>query len=134
MAIKGGQGVVMLSDASPAFNQKFRMHKELSKALTLLNTDKEAGNKAYLEALDVFAAIILGRCAAPPAPGRLADPDLHLRGMPFFRILIRGREGIQRIARVFWSNRKLRHPDDGGAMPQRIRPLSLVRAGVVSRS
>jgi hypothetical protein len=64
----------------------------------------------------------------------LPDPDFHLRGMPFFRILIRGREGIQRIARVFWSNRKLQHPDDGGAMPQRSRPLSLVRAGVVSRS
>ena len=55
MTIKGGQGVVMLSDASPAFNQKWRMHKELGKALELIPKDKEAGQKAYLEALDVFA-------------------------------------------------------------------------------
>jgi uncharacterized protein (DUF362 family) len=55
MAIKGGQGVVMLSDASPAFQQKWRMHKELSDALTLLAKDKEAGRRAYLDALHVFA-------------------------------------------------------------------------------
>lgn len=55
MAIKGGQGVVMLSDASPAFNQKWRMHKELSKALELIKTDEPAGKKAYLDALEVFA-------------------------------------------------------------------------------
>ena len=55
MAIKGGQGVVMLSDASPAFNQKWRMHKELADALKLLPRDKEAGQKAYLDSLHVFA-------------------------------------------------------------------------------
>ncbi len=55
MAIKGGQGVVMLSDASPAFNQKWRMHKELARALELLPKDHEAGQKAYLESLEVFA-------------------------------------------------------------------------------
>ncbi len=55
MAIKGGQGVVMLSDASPAFNQKWRMHKELADALKLLPKDKEAGTKAYLDSLQVFA-------------------------------------------------------------------------------
>ncbi|MDB5221091.1 MAG: hypothetical protein JWO86_9018 [Myxococcaceae bacterium] len=55
MSIKGGQGVVMLSDASPAFNQKWRMHKELGDALKLLPKDKEAGTKAYLDSLHVFA-------------------------------------------------------------------------------
>ncbi|MDB4939532.1 MAG: hypothetical protein JWP87_6504, partial [Labilithrix sp.] len=55
MAIKGGQGVVMLSDASPAFNQKWRMHKELGDALKLIASDKEAGKKAYLDSLHVFA-------------------------------------------------------------------------------
>jgi len=55
MAIKGGQGVVMLSDASPAFNQKWRMHKELGDALKLLPKDKEAGTQAYLDSLHVFA-------------------------------------------------------------------------------
>jgi uncharacterized protein (DUF362 family) len=55
MAVKGGQGVVMLSDASPAFNQKWRMHRELGDALKLIPKDKEAGNKAYLDSLHVFA-------------------------------------------------------------------------------
>ncbi len=55
MAIKGGQGVVMLSDASPAFSQKWRMHRELGDALKLLAKDKDAGQKAYLDSLDVFA-------------------------------------------------------------------------------
>ena len=55
MAIKGGQGVVMLSDASPAFNQKWRMHKELSAALELIKKEPEAGKKAYLDSLHVFA-------------------------------------------------------------------------------
>lgn len=55
MAIKGGQGVVMLSDASPAFNQKWRMHRELSKALDLIKSDEAAGKKAYLDSLHVFA-------------------------------------------------------------------------------
>ena len=45
----------MLSDASPAFNQKWRMHKELGDALKLLPKDKAAGTKAYLDSLDVFA-------------------------------------------------------------------------------
>jgi hypothetical protein len=55
MAIKGGQGTVMLSDASPAYKQKWRMHKELPAALSLLAKDKDAGRKAYLDALDLFA-------------------------------------------------------------------------------
>lgn len=55
MSIKGGQGVVMLSDASPAFNQKWRMHKELGDALKLIPNDKDAGQKAYLDSLHVFA-------------------------------------------------------------------------------
>jgi uncharacterized protein (DUF362 family) len=55
MSIKGGQGVVMLSDASPAFKQKWRMHKELMPALELIKKDPEAGRQAYLDSLDVFA-------------------------------------------------------------------------------
>jgi hypothetical protein len=55
MAIKGGQGVVMMSDASPAFHQKWRMHKELGHALDLLPRDKAAGDKAYLASLELFA-------------------------------------------------------------------------------
>ena len=55
VGVKGMQGTVMLSDASPAFRQKWRMHKELGPALTLLKTDPVAGRAAYLSALEVFA-------------------------------------------------------------------------------
>jgi uncharacterized protein (DUF362 family) len=55
VGIKGMQGTVMLSDASPAFHQKWRMHRELSAALKLLAKDKEAGQKAYLASLEVFS-------------------------------------------------------------------------------
>lgn len=55
MAIKGGQGVVMLSDAAPAYRQKWRMHKEIDGALGLLGSDVAAGKRAYVEALEIFA-------------------------------------------------------------------------------
>lgn len=55
MALKGMQGTVMLSDAAPAFRQKWRTHKELGPALKLLESDREAGQNAYLESLRLFA-------------------------------------------------------------------------------
>lgn len=55
IGVKGMQGTVMRSDASPAFHQKWRMHEELSSALALLKTDREAGRKAYLDALHAFS-------------------------------------------------------------------------------
>lgn len=55
MSIKGMQGTVMLSDAAPAFHQKWRTHKELAAALKLLTTDKEAGQAAYMDSLHTFA-------------------------------------------------------------------------------
>ncbi len=59
MAIKGMQGTVMLSDATPAFHQKWRMHKELKPALDLLAKkdaeSREQGKKAYLDALHLFS-------------------------------------------------------------------------------
>lgn len=55
IGIKGMQGTVMLSDASPAFRQKWRMHAELKPALDLLRRDPEAGKRAYLDALEIFA-------------------------------------------------------------------------------
>ncbi|MBX3201380.1 MAG: DUF362 domain-containing protein [Labilithrix sp.] len=55
MGIKGMQGTVMLSDAAPAFHQKWRTHAELGPALRLLERDRAAGERAYLHALEVFA-------------------------------------------------------------------------------
>ena len=55
MAIKGMQGTVMTSDGSPAMHQKKQMHREISAALSLLQKDRPAGEKAYLASLEIFA-------------------------------------------------------------------------------
>ena len=55
MAIKGMQGTVMTADGSPAMHQKKEMHREISAALSLLQKDRAAGEKAYLASLEVFA-------------------------------------------------------------------------------
>jgi uncharacterized protein (DUF362 family) len=55
MSIKGMQGTVMTSDGSPAMHQKKEMHREISSALSLLQKDREAGMKAYLASLEIFA-------------------------------------------------------------------------------
>ena len=54
-AIKGMQGTVMLSDKAPAFNQKFRMHKELGAALALGKKGDPGARAAYVAALETFA-------------------------------------------------------------------------------
>ena len=65
MAVKGMQGTVMLSDARPAYKQKWRMHKELG---ALLKAKKEARAAAQADA------------APPPDPKRArADYIASLR-------------------------------------------------------
>lgn len=51
MAVKGMQGTVDLSDATPAFHNKWRMHKELVPLLKPGKMDKTA----YVASLEVFA-------------------------------------------------------------------------------
>lgn len=46
MAIKGMQGVVMLSDARPAYKQKYRMHRELNEQLKQKKAAREAAKAA----------------------------------------------------------------------------------------
>jgi uncharacterized protein (DUF362 family) len=55
VGIKGMQGTVMYSDASPAFHQKGRSHKELGKALAAIKRGDENGRALYVAALEVFA-------------------------------------------------------------------------------
>jgi len=49
VSLKGMQGTVMLSDASPAFHQKWRTHRELSAAL------KSGSRPEYVRSLETFA-------------------------------------------------------------------------------
>ncbi len=58
MSVKGMQGTVMLSDASPAFRQKWRMHRELNPYLDSRKGAKEGepdDRAAYVAALEIFA-------------------------------------------------------------------------------
>jgi len=58
LGIKGTQGTVALSDASPAFRQKWRMHKELNPYLEKRSKglpETPADREAYVKALEIFA-------------------------------------------------------------------------------
>jgi uncharacterized protein (DUF362 family) len=55
ISIKGMQGVVMTSDASPAFHQKWRSHRELSAALTAGSRHDPDARKQYVTSLELFA-------------------------------------------------------------------------------
>jgi uncharacterized protein (DUF362 family) len=55
LGIKGLQGTTMYSDASPAFHQKWRSHKEIGAALALIKRGDPGGRAAYVRALERFA-------------------------------------------------------------------------------
>jgi uncharacterized protein (DUF362 family) len=53
--IKGAQGVVMTNDATPAFRQKWRMHKELNPWLAARKKGGADDRAGYVAALEAFA-------------------------------------------------------------------------------
>lgn len=55
LGIKAMQGNAMYSDATPAFRQKWRSHRELDKALALVKQDDPGARAVYVKALEVFA-------------------------------------------------------------------------------
>lgn len=55
LAIKGTQGTVALSDAAPAFNQKWRMHRELNPYLDARKKGLPEDRAAYVKALEIFS-------------------------------------------------------------------------------
>ncbi len=59
MAIKGTQGTVMLSDASPAFHQKWRMHRELGAWIEAKKKGAADDRAGYVRSLEAFAERIV---------------------------------------------------------------------------
>ncbi len=55
LATKGMQGTVMTSDASPAYQQKWRMHKELMDYLRVTKPGEPEDRAAYVKDLELFA-------------------------------------------------------------------------------
>jgi uncharacterized protein (DUF362 family) len=55
LAIKGMQGTTMYSDATPAFQQKWRSHREIDHALALQKKRDPKARKVYVKSLETFA-------------------------------------------------------------------------------
>ncbi len=55
LAIKGTQGTIALSDASPAYKQKWRMHRELNPYLEARAKNIPEDRAAYVKSLETFA-------------------------------------------------------------------------------
>ena len=55
LAIKGMQGTIALSDASPAFRQKWRMHRELNPYLDAQTKKLPEDRASYVKSLETFA-------------------------------------------------------------------------------
>jgi hypothetical protein len=55
LGIKAMQGTAMYSDAAPAYQQKWRTHREIAAALALVKKQDPKARDAYVRSLDVFA-------------------------------------------------------------------------------
>jgi uncharacterized protein (DUF362 family) len=55
LGIKGMQGTVMRSEATPAYNQKWRMHEELKAYLGARKRHEPEDREKYVESLELFA-------------------------------------------------------------------------------
>lgn len=55
IGLKSAQGTVMLSDGTPAFHQKWRMHRELSAALEARKQKDPKARELYVKSLEIFA-------------------------------------------------------------------------------
>jgi uncharacterized protein (DUF362 family) len=55
LGIKAMQGAAMYSDATPAYQQKWRSHRELDKALSLVKKNDPTARDLYVKALETFA-------------------------------------------------------------------------------
>ncbi len=126
MSVKGMQGTVMLSDASPAFRQKWRMHRELNPWLDARKksppgqTPEEKEDRAsYVHALETFAERIADVLEIEAPHVVLADGTPAMGGDGFQRmypsaekVAIGGTNAIRvdRVGAAFlglWKNQAL---------------------------
>jgi uncharacterized protein (DUF362 family) len=79
IGIKGGQGVVMLSDKAPAYKQKFRSHKELNRYLDLRKgKDEDGGAVPPEEDRKLYVASLLAFSQRMADVLEVATPDAVL--------------------------------------------------------
>jgi uncharacterized protein (DUF362 family) len=87
MSVKGVQGTIMLSDASPAFRQKWRMHKELNPYLDQRHKKLPEDRALYVSALETFAGRIADVLEVETPDVVLADGAPMMSGDGFQRML-----------------------------------------------
>ena len=83
LAIKGTQGTIALSDASPAFNQKWRMHRELNPYLDARKKGLPEDRAAYVKALEIFGERIADVLEVNTPDVVLADGTPAMQGDGF---------------------------------------------------
>lgn len=90
IAIKGMQGTVMRSDATPAYNQKWRMHAELKEYLAERKRGEPEDRAKYLRSLELFSERMVDvlELSLPDivlvdgAPAMAGDGFQHVRALP----------------------------------------------------
>lgn len=83
IALKGVQGTIMYSDASPVFRQKWRTHKELGKYLDAQKKGLPEDRDAYIKSLEVFAERIVDVFLVETPDVVLADASPAMSGDGF---------------------------------------------------
>ncbi len=83
LAIKGTQGTIALSDASPAFRQKWRMHRELNPYLEARTKNLPEDRAAYVKALETFSDRIADVLEVNTPDVVLADGSPMMQGDGF---------------------------------------------------
>jgi uncharacterized protein (DUF362 family) len=119
LGIKGMQGTVMRSEASPAYNQKWRMHEELKPYLSARRHKQPENRAEYVSALETFAERMLDvlEISLPDvilvdgAPAMSGDGFQKLRRVPG-NIAIGGSNPVlvDRVGSQYlglWDNREL---------------------------
>ena len=83
LAIKGTQGTIALSDAAPAFRQKWRMHRELNPYLEARTKNLPEDRAAYVKSLETFAERIADVLEVNTPDVVLADGSPVMQGDGF---------------------------------------------------
>ena len=86
IAIKGTQGTVALSDAAPAFHQKWRMHRELMPYLAARAKNAPEDRAAYVASLETFAERIADVLAINTPDVVLAEGAPAMQGDGFAKL------------------------------------------------
>jgi uncharacterized protein (DUF362 family) len=93
LAIKGLQGVVMLSDAAPAHRQKWRSHRELNPYMAAQKKGLPEDRAAYVKALEIFAERMVDVLAVH-APHVMLAEGAPAMGGDGFHVLVPLIEGV----------------------------------------